>query len=168
MSWDDHDLGSGGVVLVPSKTAVQPPQIAVAGGKTNVIYVMNPGELSQGYFPDKRSPPDESLPPAQGEDKIVQAYDVGTKKPQITGILPHDDANNPQHHNWPMNHIHGTPAYYQDSKSNQYLYVWPEEMNMQRLSVYATPTVPLAFDEESAITEPENKPGGAKVCQGVS
>jgi hypothetical protein len=121
----DLDLGSAGVVLIPSS-----PYLA-AGGKEGVIYVLDRVHLGQWSHPDTaanfqsyRDRMQRDSPDNPKRDDVHQKFQASENRYTNGDFLLSDWRQ------WP--HIHGTPVFARFSDAQAFLFVWPEKDTLKR------------------------------------
>lgn len=126
LEYEDRDLGSGGVLLVPGTNMV------LAGGKEAKIYVADKTNLGHFTAPTTPyQPPMNGMPQVlpDGSDHVLQTLDVATMSTP------------------PRAHNHSTPVYWK-SDAGEFVYTMAEEDNLRqwrlengRLELYKTSAV---------------------------
>ncbi len=147
--WDDMDLGSGGVTLIPAL------QLVLGAGKDGILYVLGWRSMGETTLADLEKSP------AANYAKLKTPPQWFTFFPGYSvDAAPANIANLNQLYFNRTHHMHSTPVYW-NSAGGPRLYCWGENGNLRVWSVDATGKVTfLANSAEMASAQSPVPPGG--------
>lgn len=145
--WDDMDLGSGGIILIPQL------QLVAGAGKDGILYVMHDQKMG-------KTVPEDFANPAQNYAKLAAPpewltyYNPGNAAPQ-----KFTDLN--QIYGGRTHHQHSTPVVFQSANHGTMLFIAGENGNLRTWNIGADGIARyLACSAEVASAQAPVPPGG--------
>ncbi|MGH9667358.1 MAG: hypothetical protein ACRD9L_23290 [Bryobacteraceae bacterium] len=147
--WDDMDLGSGGVVLLPSL------KLVLGAGKDGILYVLDPMKMGKTKPADFANPAANyarlKVPPIWFTYYPGNNIDAAPAKFSDLNFL---SANR-------THHEHSTPVAFQSANHGMMLFCWGENSNLRAWSIDNTGKASyLACSAETASPQSPVPPGG--------